>query len=39
MSNINLFQLSNKLVTELEGRSITIGKTLQSLIEKQLFEK
>lgn len=35
MSDIKLFQINNK-VTELEGKSITLEKTLKALIEKHL---
>ena len=36
MSDIKLFQLANNKVTELEGKSVTIEKSLQSLFEKHL---
>lgn len=36
MSDIKLFQIANKKVTELEGKSVTIEKSLQSLIEQHL---
>lgn len=36
MSDIKLFQISSNKVTELEGKSVTIEKTLQALIEKHL---
>lgn len=36
MSDIKLFQIKNNLVTELEGKSVTIEKSLQALIEKHL---
>ena len=36
MSDIKLFQIVNNKVIELEGKSVTIEKTLQSLIEKHL---
>jgi RecB family endonuclease NucS len=37
MSDIKLFQISNRSAAELEGKSVTIEKTLQSLIEKHLY--
>jgi len=36
MSDIKLFQINTSKVTELEGKSVTIEKTLQALIEKHL---
>ncbi len=36
MSDIKLFQISNNKVTELKGKSVTIEKSLQLLIEKHL---
>lgn len=36
MSDIKLFQINSNKVTELEGKSVTIEKTLQALIEKHL---
>ena len=36
MSDIKLFQINNSKVTELEGKSVTIEKSLQSLIEAHL---
>lgn len=36
MSDIKLFQISTNKVTELEGKSVTIEKSLQTLIEKHL---
>ncbi len=36
MSDIKLFQISTNKVIELEGKSVTVEKTLQSLIEKHL---
>jgi predicted transport protein len=36
MSDIKLFQINSNKITELEGRSVTIEKTLQALIEKHL---
>lgn len=36
MSDIKLFQVNNNKVTELEGKSVAIEKTLQTLIEKHL---
>ena len=36
MSDIKLFQINSNKVTELEGKSVTIEKTLQTLIEKHL---
>ena len=34
MSDIKLFHINNNKVTELEGKSVTIEKSLQILIEK-----
>ena len=36
MSDIKLFQIANNRIIELEGKSVTIEKSLQSLIEKHL---
>ena len=36
MSDIKLFQIANNKVTELEGKSVAVEKSLQSLIEKHL---
>lgn len=36
MFDIKLFQINSNKVTELEGKSVTIEKTLQTLIEKHL---
>jgi len=36
MSDIKLFRITNGLVTELEGSSVALEKSLQSLIEKHL---
>jgi len=36
MSDIKIFRLSGDSVTELEGRSAEIEKSLQTLIEKHL---
>ena len=36
MSDIKLFHLKNNKVTELEGKSVTIEKSLQTLIEAHL---
>ena len=36
MSDIKLFQITNNRVTELEGKSVTFEKSLQSLLEKHL---
>ena len=36
MSDIKLFQITSSKVTELEGKSVTVEKSLQSLIEKHL---
>ena len=36
MSDIKLFQINNNKVTELEGKSVTIEKSLQNLIETHL---
>ncbi|MBZ0183343.1 MAG: DUF5655 domain-containing protein [Melioribacteraceae bacterium] len=36
MSDIKLFQIKNSSVTELEGKSVQIEKSLQTLIEKNL---
>jgi type I restriction enzyme R subunit len=37
MSDIKPFQINSNKVTESEGKSVTIEKTLQTLIEKHLF--
>lgn len=39
MSDIKLFQINTSKVTGLEGKSVTIEKTLQTLIEKHLSEE
>ena len=36
MSDIKLFHINNNKVTELEGKSVTIEKSLQTLIEAHL---
>ncbi len=36
MSDIKLFKINGEIVTELEGKSVALEKSLQTLIEKHL---
>jgi hypothetical protein len=39
MSDIKLFQINNNKVTELEGNSVSMSKTLQTLFVNHLSEE